>query len=164
MKAIAWAALLLFIAATAGAAEQPLIDGAVAYTDIIRFDYTKDGRKNNVQFWLEFRGKGAVGTEGETGYLPAEGAIYYYLLDVDKQQKVSNWLMGFSMMSEPPPTGPYPMTNLVIQGNTASFEAFRMKWTVTDGGRGFANDTVLVDDGFKPMPMKMFGGDVIITP
>lgn len=163
MKTITCAALLFLTAASATAAERPIISGAVAYTDTARFDYTKDGVRNNVQFWVEFKGKGAAGKEGEPGFLPAEGAIYYYLFDVDKQQKVSNWLMGFSMMSEPPPSGPYPMTNLVIEGNTARFDAFRMKWEVTDGGKGFANDRVLVDDGFKPKEMKMYGGDIEVA-
>ena len=31
----------------------------------------------------------------------------------------------------------HPATNIVISGNTATFEAFRMKWTVVDGGRGY---------------------------
>lgn len=153
-------AVLLCLPASGGAAERREIRGAVAYTDIVRFDYTKDGQRNRVQFWLEFAGKAAVGTAGEPGYRPAEGSISYYLLDVDRNERVTNWLMGFSMMAEPPPSGPYPMANLVIEGNRAAFEAFNRKWEVTDGGPGWENDTVLVDDGFTPKPMKMYGGDL----
>jgi hypothetical protein len=68
--------------------------------------------------------------------------------------------MGFTMMEGPPPSGPYPMTNLVIDGNTARFEAFDMKWTVVDGGEGYTQDRVTVDDGFKPRDMKMHDGDL----
>ena len=150
MKAITVVIFVLFLFPSllfgAGPGE---ISGAVAYTNIIRFDYTKDGIRNRVQFWLEFKGKTAIGVEGEPGFVPEEGAIFYYLLDVDKNQKVTNWLMGFSMVSEPAPSGPYPITNLVIDGKTARFEAFNRKWTVVDGGPGFEKDTVLVDDGFQ---------------
>lgn len=156
------AVLLLILAGTAFAAGKPAVYGAVAYTEVVRFDYEKKGRKANVQFWLEFKDSTASGVKGNPGYRPAGLALFYYLFDVDKKVRVSNWLMGFSMMSEPPPSGPYPITNLVVEGNTARFEAFQMKWTVTDGGTGFGNDTVLVDDGFKPKEMKMYAGDLSI--
>jgi hypothetical protein len=146
------------------AAPPPEISGAVAYTDIVRFDYSKDGIKNQVQFWLEFKGRAAVGKPGDAGYQPAEGAIWYYLFDIEKKQKVANWLMGFNMMEGPPPSGPYPMTNLLIEGNTARFEAFDMKWNVVDGGEGYARDRVTVDDGFKSRDMKTYGGDLRVGP
>lgn len=152
--------LSLLLNEAARAEERGEISGAVAYTDIVRFDYTRNGVRDRVQFWIEFTGKAAVGRMGEDGYLPAEGGIYYYLLDVEKKERVINWLMGFSMMSEPPPSGPYPMSNLIIQGNRATFEAFNRKWEITDGGAGFEKDRVLVDDGFKPKPMKMYDGDI----
>jgi hypothetical protein len=146
------------------AIERSEIRGAVAYTGIVRFDYNKDGTRNRVQFWLEFNGRPAAGKPGESGYQVEEGAIYYYLYDVDKKQKVSNWLMGFNMMDGPPPSGPYPMTNIVIEGNTARFEAFNMKWTLVDGGEGYAKDRVTVDDGFQPREMKMYDGDLRVGP
>lgn len=155
---------LLFLSGDAVAVERSEITGAVAYTEIVRFDYTKDGTRNRVQFWLEFKGRPAVGKPGEPGYQPEEGTIYYYLYDVDKNKKVANWLMGFNMMEGPPPSGPYPMANLLIEGNTARFEAFDMKWTIVDGGEGYAKDRVTVDDGFRPKEMKMYDGDVRIGP
>ena len=154
--------VLLLVPGLLFAADRGEIRGAVAYTDVIRFDYTKDGVRNRVQFWLEFNGKTALGTPGEPGYLPEEGALFYYLLDLDSGKKVTNWLMGFSMMSEPAPSGPYPLANLGIDGKRATFEAFNRKWTVVDGGPGHEKDSVQVDDGFKPKPMKMYGGDVTV--
>jgi hypothetical protein len=154
--------LCIFSQAVAG--ERTEIRGAVAYTEIVRFDYNKDGTRNRVQFWLEFKGRMAVGKPGDLGYQPEEGSIYYYLYDVDKQKRVANWLMGFSMMEGPPPSGPYPMTNIVIEGNTARFEAFNMKWTIVDGGEGYAKDRVTVDDGFRPRDMKTYDGDLRIGP
>ena len=44
--------------------------------------------------------------------------------------------MGFSMMEGPPPSGPYPMTDIQIRENMAMFTAFGMRWTVIDGGEG----------------------------
>jgi predicted CXXCH cytochrome family protein len=142
------------------AAQQPEITGAVAYTEIIRFDYTKDGIRNQVQFWLEFKGSPAMGEPGEEGYIPESGAIYYYLVDVENKKQVDNWLMGFSMMEEPPPRGPYPMKNIDIMGNQSTFEAFGMKWKIIDGGADYTKDTVTIDDGFRVHDMKMFSGDL----
>jgi hypothetical protein len=144
------------------AAQLPEISGAVAYTEMFQFDYTKDGTRNRVQFWLEFKGSPALGKPGEAAYKPESGAIYYYLVDMDNEKQVDNWLMGFSMMEGPPPSGPYPINNIAIRGNTATFTAFGMKWTVVDGGEGYAKDTVRIDDGFKSRKMKMYGGDLSV--
>ena len=58
----------------------------------------------------------------------------------------------------------HPATNIVVKGNTATFEAFRMKWTVVDGGPGFDKDSVTVDDGFRAKPLKLYAGDLTIGP
>jgi len=143
--------------------QQPEITGAVAYTEIMKFDYTKDGTRDQVQFWLKFKGTPALGEPGEAGYIPESGAIYYYLVDVDLKKQVDNWLMGFSMMEGPPPSGPYPMQKIDIKGNQAFFEAFGMKWTITDGGEDYTKDTVKVDDGFRIRKMKLYGGNLKIV-
>ena len=136
------------------------VSGAVAYTEEILFDYTKDGERNHVQFWLEFQGSPALGDPEEVGYKAEAGAVYYYLVDMDNKKEVDNWLMGFSIMEEPPPSGPYPMTDIRVIGNRATFSAFGMSWTVTDGGEGYAEDAVTIDDGFRTREMKMFAGDL----
>jgi predicted CXXCH cytochrome family protein len=112
---------------------------------------------------LEFKGRAAAGKPGEVGYQAAEGAVWYYLYDVEKKQKIANWLMGFNMMEGPPPSGPYPMTGLVITGNTARFEAFNMKWTVIDGGEGHNKDRVTIDDGVRQKDMRLYGGDLKVV-
>jgi predicted CXXCH cytochrome family protein len=145
------------------AAQQTEITGAVAYTETMQFDYRKDGIRNRVQFWLEFKGSPAVGKPGDAEYKPESGAIYYYLVDMDNKKTVDNWLMGFSMMEGPPPRGPYPMTDIEIRANQAMFTAFGMKWTVIDGGEGYAKDTVKIDDGFRTKEMKLYGGDFKIV-
>jgi predicted CXXCH cytochrome family protein len=145
------------------AAQQSEITGAVAYTEAVLFDYTKEGTRNKVQFWLEFKGSPAFGDPKDAGYKPESGAIHYYLVDMDNKKQVDNWLMGFSMMEEPPPSGPYPMTGIEIRGNQAMFTAFGMKWTVIDGGQGYAKDTVKIDDGFRTKGMKLYGGDLRVV-
>jgi len=143
--------------------QQPEITGAVAYTEIMKFDYTKDGTRNQVQFWLKFKGTPALGELGEAGYIPESGAIYYYLVDLDLKKQVDNWLMGFSMMEGPPPSGPYPIKNIDIKGNQSTFEAFGMKWTIIDGGGDYSKDIVKIDDGFRVRNMRLFNGDLKIA-
>lgn len=145
------------------AAQPNVINGAVAYTEVIQFDYTKDGNRNNVQFWLEFKGSPAIGSPDEQGYTPESGAIYYYLVDIENKKKVDNWLMGFSMMEGPPPSGPYPMTGISINGNTAIFSAFGKTWTIIDGGDGYRADEVTINDGYSTRKMELFAGDLKIV-
>jgi hypothetical protein len=153
----------LVVCSDLASAQQTEINGAVAYTETMQFDYRKDGIRNRVQFWLEFKGSPALGKPGEAGYNPESGAIYYYLVDMDNKKQVDNWLMGFSMMEGPPPSGPYPMNNIDIKGNMATFAAFGMTWTVIDGGDGYSKDTVTIDDGFSTKDMKLHGGDLRIV-
>lgn len=60
------------------AAKQPevlVVQGEVAYTDILRYDYTGNGKRNRIRFWLEFDGRAALGTPGTPGYQPAAGTM-----------------------------------------------------------------------------------------
>src|SRR5512139_1362842 len=74
---------LLLFAAAASATEKMEITGAVAYTDVLRYDYTGDGKRDRVQLWMEFSGRTAVGAPGDPGYQPESGSIRYYLQDAD---------------------------------------------------------------------------------
>jgi hypothetical protein len=162
MRALAAALLLLF--AIPSGAETLVIKGAVAYTDILRYDYTGDGKRNRVQFWLEFDGRAAAGTPAKGDPDSPSGTVRYFLKDADDGTKVAKWRQGLDMQGAPRDT-PLPMTNLVIEGNTARFEAFDMKWIVVDGGEGFAKDRITVNDGFKTSETKrLFGGDVRVGP
>ena len=158
MKTISVA--LFTLLAGSALAEPLVIQGAVAYTDVIRYDYTGDGKRNRVRLWLEFDGRAATGTPGQKDAEPASGSIRYFLKDADDGTKVLKWRQGLSMDGAPRDT-PLPMTNLGIEGNTARFEAFGMKWTVIDGGEGYEKDRIVVDDGFKTLETKkLYGGDV----
>ena len=148
-------------AVAAPAPAPPSLSGAVAYTEVLLFDYDQDGVQSRVQFWLEFKGRPTTAGPGDAD-LPAGGEIRYYLVDLDKKINIPKWHAGFPMMAEPPPSGPYPMQGLVIEGATARFEAFGMRWTIVDGGTGYQKDWVSVDDGFKPRVMKLYGGDLLV--
>jgi hypothetical protein len=156
--------VLFSLLAVASAADRMEITGAVAYTDVLRYDYTGDGKRNRVQFWMEFSGRSAIGVPGDAGYQPEVGSIRYYLRDADDSTKIIKWRQGLDMAGAPRDT-PLPMTNIRIEGKTAHFEAFEMKWTVTDGGEGYANDKIVVDDGYKTLETKkLYGGDINIGP
>jgi hypothetical protein len=155
------AAVLCALTTTAaiGAAQPPQLDGAFAVTEVVRFDYDRDGDRNRVQFWLEVMGRPAVGAPGEAGYQPEEGWLRYYMFDLDRDTKVFEWSIPLDM-GGPPPDKTYPMENIAIEGRTARFEAFNMKWTVVDGGEGIANDTITIDDGFRSRSKTFYAGDV----
>lgn len=145
--------------AAAAAAQPPQLSGAFAVTEIVRFDYDRDGERNRVQFWLEVAGRPAVGAPGEPGFRPEEGTLRYYMFDIDQDVKVFEWSIPLDM-GGPPPDKTYPMENIVIDGRTATFEAFNMKWTVIDGGKGIENDTVTIDDGFRTRSKTFYAGDL----
>lgn len=139
------------------------IKGGLAYTQIVKFDYDQDGTRGRVQFFVYFEGRTAAGEPGTPGHAPAEGVVKYIVYDHDKKKKVENWLVGFNM-GFPEPGTPYPMTNLVIEGNTAQFDAFNQHWTITDGGKGYRKDKVVIDDHFtKPRVGRFYDGDIAIT-
>lgn len=165
MKRLISACLASMLAwAVPAQADQMAVSGAVAYTEVLRYDYTGNGKRNRVQFWLEFDGRAAFGVVGQPGYQPAAGTVRYFLKDVDDGTKVLKWRQGLDMVGAPKDT-PLPMSDISIEGNVARFEAFGMKWTLTDGGQGYASDKIVVDDGYKTNETKkLYGGDLRIGP
>lgn len=162
MKKLVIAALAT--CAVAAAAEEMVVKGAVAYSDVLRYDYTGDGKRNRVRFWLEFDGHSAKGTPGQPGYAPAAGSIRYFLRDDDDGTKVVKWRRGLDMEGVPRDV-PVPMADLRFDGKTARFDAFGMQWTVVDGGEGYASDRIVVNDGFRQTDaMKLYAGDVWVGP
>jgi hypothetical protein len=150
--------------AEAPAGNPGTIEGGLAYSQVFRFDYDRDGVRNRVQFYVYMEGSTAALEPDPAGLAPAQGSVRYIVYDLDKKKKVDRWLVGLNMGGFPEPGTPYPMTNLVIRGNTAEFDAFNMHWTVIDGGKGWQKDTVVVDDHFqKPRKGRFYGGDVVVT-
>jgi hypothetical protein len=162
MKKLVLALVVLWV--LPAAAQQMAVKGAVAYTDVLRYDYNGDGKRERVQFWLEFDGQSASGTPGAPGFKPAAGSVRYTLRDADDQAKVVKWRGGLDMEGVPKDT-PFPMTDLEFEGKTARFDAFGMRWTVVDGGEGLASDKVIVNDGFRSSEIrKLYAGDLWVGP
>jgi hypothetical protein len=157
--------LALMLAAAPVLAEPPMIvKGELAYSDVLRYDYTGDGHRNRVRFWLEFDGHSAIGREGEPGYRPASGTMRYFLRDDDNGTKVLKWRGGLDMLGVPKDT-PMPMTDIRFDGKTVHFDAYGMQWTLIDGGKGYASDKVIVNDGFRTSEIKrLYAGDLWIGP
>jgi hypothetical protein len=169
-------AVCLAVAALAGCAapnrepaqapqpEVVVIKGAVAYTDVLRYDYTGDGKRNRIRFWMEFDGHSARGTPGSPDYRPAGGTMRYFLRDEDDGTKVLKWRQGLDMAGVPRDV-PVPMTDLEFDGKTARFEAFGVRWTITDGGDGYQHDKIFVNDGFREVgPTPLYAGNLWIGP
>jgi len=162
VRALVVAALAL--CALPAAAEEMIVKGAVAYTDILRYDYTGDGKKNRIRFWMEFDGRSAVGRPGDPAYKPAAGTVRYFLRDADDGTKVVKWRQGLDMAGVPRDQ-PFPMTDVEFDGKTVRFEAFGMRWAVTDGGEGYEKDRIIVNDGFRTSEVtKLYAGNVWVGP
>jgi len=160
-------ACLPLVVATAGhaLAQPPLeLTGSVSYTTVYRFDYTKDGRKNAVRFYIALKLRPAIGKEGEPGYRAEEGYVHYYVYDEEKKQRVEKWLEGFGMLNHDAMKADHPATKIAITGNTATFEALGMKWAVVVGGKGYESDSITVDDGFRKKPLRLYAGGLRIGP
>jgi hypothetical protein len=156
--------VLIALCALPVAAQEMVVKGTVAYTDVLRYDYNGDGKRERVQFWLEFDGHSAVGTPGTPGYKPAAGSVRYTLRDADDEKKVVRWRGGLDMEGVPKDT-PFPMTDIVFDGKTVRFDAFGMRWTIIDGGDGLASDKVIVNDGFRSSEIrKLYAGDLWVGP
>ena len=154
----------LAMCALPAAAEDLVVKGAVAYTDVLRYDYTGDGKRKPVRFWMEFDGHSAMGAPGQPGYQPAAGTMRYFLRDADNDTKVLKWRGGLDMAGVPRDQ-PFPMTNIEFDGRTVRFEAFGMRWAVTDGGEGYESDRIIVNDGFRTSEVtKLYAGNVWVGP
>jgi hypothetical protein len=144
--------------------EVVVVKGAVAYTEVLRYDYTGDGKRNRIRFWMEFDGHSARGTPGAPGYQPASGSMRYFLRDEDDGTKVMKWRQGLDMVGAPRDV-PVPMTDIRFDGKTVTFEAYGIRWTITDGGDGYQNDKIVVNDGFRTSTVtKLYAGDVWVGP
>jgi hypothetical protein len=131
-----------------------LMEGEVFYSEPLQFDYDKDGVTDTVVMGATLFAK--VTADG-TG----EGSIERYLYDV-KLKKPVTWYMKQNMLSEPPIGIDKTIRNLSWQGRTVQFDSGGWHYTVTDGGKGYQKDTIMVSDANIEKKVKLFGGDVTI--
>lgn len=171
MRATLRAAILLAVA-SAGlvrAAEKtapltpPYLSGELAFSEILSFDYDRDGTRDKVQFWIVVEGQPAVGKDGEPGARPESGSIRYFVYDVERGKKIKDWLMGFNM-GFPVADEPHPITHITVSGRTATFELRGATWTITDAGDTWDKDTIELKDASGVKKGRFYGGDFRVVP
>ncbi len=175
MRSMLGAVLLAVVTvATSAAREEPgsaaaqapaSFSGQLAFSDTIVFDYDRDGTPNRVQFWIQLQGLQAIGTRGEPGARAESGSVSYFVFDVERQQRIDNWLLGFNMAGGFPVAGqPYPITDINIDGRTAQFKLTGSNWTITDNGDTWDKDSIVIETGGRKRQGRFYGGDVTVTP
>ena len=147
------------------AAPPASVTGQLAFSDTIVFDYNRDGTPDRVQFWIELQALQAIGTEGEPDARAESGSVSYFVFDVERQQRIDNWLLGFNMSEGFPVAGqPYPITDISITGRTARFSLTGSHWTITDNGDRWDKDSIEIETGGRKRQGRFYGGDVTVTP
>jgi hypothetical protein len=141
----------------------PYLSGEVAFSEVLAFDYDRDGTPDKVQFWIAVEGRPAVGKEGELGARPESGSIRYFVYDVARGKKIKDWLMGFNM-GFPVADEPHPITKIAVDGRTASFELAGATWTITDAGDSWDKDKIELKDASGVRKGRFYGGDFQVVP
>jgi len=132
--------------------EKVILKGEVFYSEPIRFDYDKDGTKNNVVMASKF----FIKEKADKSY---DGYIQRYLYDIDKKKAVT-WYAKKNMLSEPPVGIDTAVNNVKQKGSTITFDSGTWHFTMSDGGSGYISDKIIVNDGIRSKEVEMFGGDV----
>jgi hypothetical protein len=132
--------------------ERVVLNGEIFYSKPLRFDYDRDGTKNRVVMASKFFIK-RLRDGGYNGYLQR------YLYDIDKQKAVT-WYAKKNMLSEPPIGIDTEVSNVKQEGKTITFDVGNWHFTMTDGGKGYLSDKIIVNDGIRTKQVTMYGGEV----
>ena len=132
--------------------EKMVLKGKVFYSEPLRFDYDKDGKKNNVVMASKFFAKKCA----DGSY---DGYIQRFLYDIDKKKAVT-WYAKKNMLSEPPFGIDTSISHVKVHGKTVAFDSGNLHYSMTDGGEGYISDKIIVNDGIRTKQVTMFGGDV----
>jgi len=132
--------------------EQMVLKGKVIYSEPLRFDYDKDGKKNNVVMASRFFAK-RLSDNNYTGY------IQRFLYDIDKKKAIT-WYSKKNMLSEPPFGIDTAISHVKVYGKTVEFDSGKLHYSMTDGGEGYISDKIIVSDGIRTKQVEMFGGNV----
>jgi len=155
---------LLLAQDRAPAAPGPSVSGELAFSDAIVFDYDRDGVQERVQFWIEFEARPAP---GEPGLEVVGGSLTYFVFDLESEQRVDDWLLGFNMTMGggfPRAGESYPLTNVSITGRKARFDLRGTSFTIVDRGDSWEDDSIEVRDHNGARDARFFGGDVRVVP
>ena len=132
--------------------EKLILDGEVFYSKPLKFDYDKDGVKNNVIMAAKF----FIKKKKDGSY---DGYIQRYLYDVDKKRPI-RWYSKKNMLQEPPISLDTSVKNVKQDGKTVTFDSGPWHVSMTDGGEGFVSDKIIVSDKIRTKEVEMFGGDI----
>jgi len=142
----------------------PSVSGELAFSNTLVFDYDRDGKQERVQFWIEFEARPAP---GEPSPEVASGSLTYYVFDLESEQRVDDWLLGFNMTMGggfPRAGESYPLTNVRIEGKKAQFDLAGTSFTIIDRGDSWKDDTIEVRDHNGLREGRFYGGDVRVIP
>jgi hypothetical protein len=137
--------------------------GELAFSEVVLFDYDRDGTLDRVQFWVAFEARPAP---GEPSPEVESGSLSYFVFDLEEKRRIDNWMMGFTMTmgGDFPRAGEsYPLTNVRIEGRTARFDFKGATWTLEDGGESWKSDTIGIADHRGTRTARFYGGDVRIV-
>jgi len=134
---------------------QPLLTAEVAYAKPVEFDYDKDGTPDRIQMWATVHIQ--KGAQGYSGYLRR------YMKDVKSGKAVWGYA-DINMLPSQPYGAKLPVSEVEVHGKTVLFKAGSKHFTFFDGGEGYKNDTIIVNDGNRDYYVELYAGDVRITP
>jgi hypothetical protein len=141
----------------------PYFSGEVAFSEVMVFDYDRDGTRDKVQFWIAVEGQPAIGKPGEPGARAESGSVRYFVYDVERKKKIKDWLMGFNM-GFPVAEQPYPITKISVTDRTARFDLNGTTWTITDLGDSTDQDEVVLQDPSGTRKGRFYGGVFRVVP
>ena len=144
------------------AAGQPTLTGSVAYAEPVAWDYDKDGSNNQVQMWASFNIKAPVGTKGTPGYLAGGGTMRRFIKDLDTGKPVAGYGIR-NMLPDTPLGQPIEVSDVEFKDRRMQFTVEGYRYTVTDGGSGYKNDRVVLNNGLEDYPVTLLAGDLTIN-
>jgi len=148
--------------AVQAATSQPALTGSVAYAEPVAWDYDQDGTSNQVQMWASFDIKAPVGTKGTPGYQAGGGTMRRFIKDLGTGKAVVGYGIR-NMLPDNPLGQPIKVSDVELAGKSMKFTVGGYRYTVTDGGPGYKNDKVVINNGQDDYPVTLFAGDLTIT-
>jgi len=153
-RSLILSALLLPLLLWAGGEKRPLLDAEVAYAKPMQFDYDRDGKMNDIQMWASVKIERTK--DGYSGYLRR------YMKDVKNGKAVLGYA-DINMLPDQPYGEKIPVSEVQHRGRTVMFKAGSKHYILVDGGKGYQNDTIIVNDGNRDYLVELYAGDVKVV-
>lgn len=142
------------------------VAGELAFSETLVFDYDRDGVQERVQFWISFEAVPPPGGPDAADPETESGSLVYYVYDLESEQLVDDWMVGFNMTMGggfPRAGESYPLTNVRITGRTAQFDLAGTTFTIVDNGDSWDEDTIEITNQNGTRPARFYGGDVRVV-